>query len=719
MLASEETETGENEWIQPSYYDQPDSDDEGLRPPEDLNRISRRHSSVDMPIKSGATHIVNPKDKKHMETLLVEKDDSDQALQTFLATDSTDDAQIWIQPGSTADEVDDPEVEPTSLLHDFKETITETLHHLHLSHASHPKPEIKEHGLLETAMETMLMERSSMLGAQPFAKVDEHTETKKLEDKRNASVESFKRLLAAPFRRKSSDSIDSPKHPKKEKFGLFDSAMKTMLIETAHIIEGVGVHPQSLDEDDGPAIERGASVAEVKENVCFVQLEECGELGEKGKNNDSTPDAEEGVDQRTARKEPPQNTGEDQTQLTENEVDQKTDQQTEPSPQEHLQAPQAPDEANQVEKQPVEVPETPPPPTSTGSLLKRMSSIDSVRKLLIAPFRRRSNESIDSPKSTKKDKSSPFDSAMKTMLAETAHIVEGVGAHPKSLDPNERLPDGAQNAGRLAETATQAPSTASQMPATSPPMPASSPLPCTEIDQSLHTIACEPECANPFASDGGLYNPTLTVTESPTLPANGNGRFNDTPVLVLTEDHSIPAKDHSPPVHPHRAHSVPKHLLPVQSGDRAPSANLRRSPKPKRKTNLFVNTNYPSINSSNSNNQHHSKTLIPCKSGSLINLTNRPNLDAPPHPTRSHDDKTSASGKHHHHHHHHHSHRHDSVESKSSPTKVHTSSSSYNTSAKKEMPAADDKDGKDKDSLCRRSSDSDLSVTPKGKWTDV
>lgn len=241
-MAKDEAQTGESEWIQPSNDDEPDSDTEN---PE-YDRFLRRHSSFDMSIKTGATRVMNPKDKKkRMETCLIEKDDSD--LQMIFATGMEDeDAQNWIQPGSTADDDETSERAPNSMLHDFKETISEKLHHLHLPHHDHAKSEIRDkHGLLEAAMENMLLEQAGLMGAQTSKGP---CETTKFEDKRNSSIESFKKLLAAPFRRRSNDSGEFK--PKKEKFGLFDSAMKTMLIETAHIIEGVGVHPKSFDEDD-------------------------------------------------------------------------------------------------------------------------------------------------------------------------------------------------------------------------------------------------------------------------------------------------------------------------------------------------------------------------------------------------------------------------------------------------------------------------------------
>lgn len=219
----------------------------------EVKRPLVRQSSFDLSaIKTGATRIMNPKDKKHMETCLLERD-STEGLQTILAaTVDDEDEQNWIQPGTTAED-DDPNYVPhNSLLQDFKDTISETLHHFHLPHHTKSDGAIKDkHGLLETAMETMLMEQANIMGAsgQPVVTSDP-IENVKLEERRNSSIESFKKLLVSPFRRRSSESSNDVKHLKKDKFSLFDTAMKTMLNETAHIIEGVGVHPKSVDKDD-------------------------------------------------------------------------------------------------------------------------------------------------------------------------------------------------------------------------------------------------------------------------------------------------------------------------------------------------------------------------------------------------------------------------------------------------------------------------------------
>lgn len=251
VLAKEESQTDEIRWIQPSNDVQGDSDNDNKSSEIVEKKPITRQPSFEK-IRTGATRIMNPKNKKRMETCLRENDASEGISLSFLSTDNDIDEQNWIQPGTTADDDDTSEMGQHSILHDFKESISETLHHLHLPHHAKPDGVINKHGLLETAMENILMEQASFMGAQAQATPD-HIESVKFEEKRNSSIESFKKLLASPFRRRSNESTDlkmAKKEPKKEKFSLFDSAMKTMLNETAHIIEGVGVHPKSFDEDD-------------------------------------------------------------------------------------------------------------------------------------------------------------------------------------------------------------------------------------------------------------------------------------------------------------------------------------------------------------------------------------------------------------------------------------------------------------------------------------
>lgn len=252
VLAKDESQSDEIQWIQPSNDAvQGDSDTEKSLKKYEKKPLTRS-SSIEKSIKTGATRIMNPKNKKRMETYLVEKDSSEDQFNRFFARKNSDVDEInWIQPGTTADDDDTCEMGQNSMLQDFKETISETLSHLHLPHHAYADGVIyNKHGLVETAMETMLMEQATILGAKAVAASSDQVEAIKFADKRNSSIESFKKLLGAPFRRRSNDSNETKKEPKKDKFSLFDSAMKTMLNETAHIIEGVGVHPKSFDKGD-------------------------------------------------------------------------------------------------------------------------------------------------------------------------------------------------------------------------------------------------------------------------------------------------------------------------------------------------------------------------------------------------------------------------------------------------------------------------------------
>ncbi|XP_031621264.1 C2 domain-containing protein 5 isoform X3 [Contarinia nasturtii] len=285
VLAQEEAQSDEIQWIQPSNDNQEDSD--GERPSAKKGEEKRppltRQSSFERSIRTGATRIMNPKNKKRMETCLVEQYSSQDQLNTILtATETNDvDEQNWIQPGTTADDDDTSEMGQNSILQEFKETISETLSHLHLPHHTKPDGGISnKHGLLETAMETMLMEQATIMGAQPSS---DHVEAVKFEEKRNSSIDSFKKLLVSPFRRRSNDSnaeVKLPKkEPKKDKFSLFDSAMKTMLNETAHIIEDVGVsiHPKSFDRDDSN-VKAEEKHTNKTENIVKMEPIECSDV---------------------------------------------------------------------------------------------------------------------------------------------------------------------------------------------------------------------------------------------------------------------------------------------------------------------------------------------------------------------------------------------------------------------------------------------------------
>lgn len=262
VLAKDEEQLGEGHWIQPTDAGNTDDSDGEIADGAAKKRMHRIGSADMSSIKTGATRIIRPDSKKKsMETRLVESEPHPELLETMLERPRDVDEENWIQPGSTADDADDNnEAEPSSMLHDFAESISERLHNLHLPHHHHhhgPKSDIRDHhGLLGTAMETMLLEQANIMGAQGAAPPHSDTvEHAKLAEKRNSSVESFKKFFVSPFRRDSTTSVESiakkppQAPPAKQKFGLLDSAMKTMAIETTHIIENVGSHAKDKSID--------------------------------------------------------------------------------------------------------------------------------------------------------------------------------------------------------------------------------------------------------------------------------------------------------------------------------------------------------------------------------------------------------------------------------------------------------------------------------------
>lgn len=264
VLAQEEAEHDEYSWIQPSKNQNSDDDEAIINPqqtekllPQKKHRHVKRNASfhgtgltrddLRKSIRTGATHIVVPNKKgTRMETYLLEKDADDRLLDSILSVNVNDSQEDnWIQPGSTVDEPEFDDAPQGSLFHDIKENISEKLHNLqeHIYHPHHHGEIKHKHGLLATAMDTMLIEQAELFGAQ----MDMSPKLNELlkEEKRTHSYDSFKKILHSPFRNR----VNSHDHKKRnlKNSGLVDTAMKTMLIETANIIEGVGIHP-----DDDP-----------------------------------------------------------------------------------------------------------------------------------------------------------------------------------------------------------------------------------------------------------------------------------------------------------------------------------------------------------------------------------------------------------------------------------------------------------------------------------
>lgn len=265
VLAKDEAQLDANSWIQPSQ-NQDESDDEMSKEPADHLMHERRrlirqssfdgafhsHSTEDLrkSIKTGTSRMMNPNKKgSNMGAYIVERDTNAEMLENILSTspDADVDEESWIQPGSTTDEPDVVDTRRGSLFHDFRENISEKFHHLqeHMHHGHHN--EIKhKHGLVATAMDTMLLEQAGYCGAQCVSPA--LNEVLK-EEKRSGSYDSLKKLFSSPFRKRT-DSLEHKKGDLKSTTGLVDTAMKTMLMETANIIEGVGIHPESVDEPE-------------------------------------------------------------------------------------------------------------------------------------------------------------------------------------------------------------------------------------------------------------------------------------------------------------------------------------------------------------------------------------------------------------------------------------------------------------------------------------
>lgn len=272
VLAQEEGELDDYSWIKPSSYDSELNElgmDDGAENTSDRKRLTRqasfeyRHSNEELHkiLRTGVTHVIRTsKKEKDPKTILVENENYQETIENMLSSPMDDDEQNWIQPGSTADEPEVADTRQSSVLHDLKENISERIHNLQ-EHMHHQRPhhEIKHHGLLSNAMESMLLEQASLLGVQSSIFIPDLEDSKLELKKRSSSMDSLKRLLGSPFRRRSNESaseLNLKKGNLKNTSGLVDSAMKTMLMGTANIIEGVGVHPADSNSKPEPEKKR-------------------------------------------------------------------------------------------------------------------------------------------------------------------------------------------------------------------------------------------------------------------------------------------------------------------------------------------------------------------------------------------------------------------------------------------------------------------------------
>lgn len=162
VLAQEESQLESNNWIEPTTSSSSSySDDQKKILVKQSSVDSSRRDSETLPLlRTGGTRFSKDKSGKVSGCELVESNLSEM---TLLSPPSADeDANNWIQPGSTTDE---PEFETRetrrgSLFKELKENISEKLHSIqeHLTH-SQPDEIRNKHGVISTALDTMLMEQ--------------------------------------------------------------------------------------------------------------------------------------------------------------------------------------------------------------------------------------------------------------------------------------------------------------------------------------------------------------------------------------------------------------------------------------------------------------------------------------------------------------------------------------------------------------------------------
>lgn len=151
--------------------------------------------------------------------------DADMLKALMISPNEDEDAANWIQPGSTADEPEClPEKRRGSVFHELKENISEKIHHLqehihfpHLHMSSTDHHEVKNrHGLLATALDTILIEQANILGA-PLPRVQQTAahppDTKEQSDpttRRRSSIDAIKKFTHS-FQKRLSVSEKSTK----------------------------------------------------------------------------------------------------------------------------------------------------------------------------------------------------------------------------------------------------------------------------------------------------------------------------------------------------------------------------------------------------------------------------------------------------------------------------------------------------------------------------
>lgn len=284
VLAQEQCETDQNDWIDPALCASSSSSAEddgsnciaaaaaaagiGAIVQTDAEHDKLIQDMIDdscKTIRTGSSRI--SKDSKgHVSNVkIVEMLSNPDELEMFLRRPATDvDAENWIQPGSTTN--DEPECyehrSRGSLFHDIKENLTEKMHHLqdhmHLpNHHHHPHPhphhqadEITHHkhgGLLSTAMDNILLEQAKMLGATPY---NVPVDSVRYEDfSRRGSIESLRKRLTSFYHKRAGGHAAESSTTAADTKGMVGDAMRTMLIDAANINEELVVHPMQQQED--------------------------------------------------------------------------------------------------------------------------------------------------------------------------------------------------------------------------------------------------------------------------------------------------------------------------------------------------------------------------------------------------------------------------------------------------------------------------------------
>lgn len=240
VLAQEESQLESNDWIEPATSSSSSSSDERKKVlvKQSSSDSTRRDSDSGQMLRTGVTRFSKDKRGNVSACELVEMESD---MCSFLNGPNADqDADNWIQPGSTTtDEPEYIESRRGSIFKELKENFSEKLHsiqeHMHLTH-NQPDEIRNKHGLISTAMDTILMEQATMMGARPSP--NSVSVLRNESQKRRSSIDSLKRRFASLYKRSS----DSEKSELKNDSGLLGTAMKTMLMEAANVTEEMVAH---------------------------------------------------------------------------------------------------------------------------------------------------------------------------------------------------------------------------------------------------------------------------------------------------------------------------------------------------------------------------------------------------------------------------------------------------------------------------------------------